>query len=200
MPQMFPQLEPPSKSNTTKKVDWSGIIGLLGAIIGFVSIILGTIHIIDFNWLMTILGCVMLVITIFIVIDNRRTKRRFQEQYNKDLASSQAEYQKFRQHWESYFDNERFRWDDWAVDFSRQSGKEHRERTEELKLQCMEAISDAEQRIDSNIKNAQSIFTSSVKSYELVVDQYRQQLINAMRRIDALEKRLDEKVTSDKEQ
>ncbi len=201
MQQMFPQLEPPSRSNTMKEIGLPiilVIVTLLGSVIA--SIILGTTHVIDFNWLMIILGCVMLAITVFFAWSSIRTRQKLQEQYNTDRASSQVKYQKFIQHWESYFNNERPRWDDWAVNFSKQSDIEHRERTEELKRQCMEAISDAEQRLDVSVKNAQSIFAGSVETYKFAVDQYQEQLINAMRRMDALEKRLEEKVTPDKEE
>ncbi|GER87892.1 hypothetical protein KDW_20540 [Dictyobacter vulcani] len=205
MQQMLPQLEPPSKPDKMKELGWPIIIviaTLLGTILGSIiaAIILGTTHIIDFSWLMIILGCGMFAITVFFVLYSIKTRQRFQEQYNKERASTQVEYQKFIQRWESYFNNERFRWDDWAVDFSRQSDKEHRESTEELKRQCMEAISDAEQRLDGSVKNTQSIFTSSVESYKIAVDHYQKQLINVMRQIDALEKRLEEKATSDKEE
>ena len=53
---------------------------------------------------------------------------------------------------------------DWEVSFSQASDKTRRERTEELKRQCMEAIGDAESRMDSKIGNALSIFKGSVES------------------------------------
>src|SRR5216684_8791619 len=70
-------------------------------------------------------------------------------------------------------------WHEWSISFSARTDKEHRERTEELKRQCMEAIHDAEQRLDGSVKNAQSIFSGSVQSFTIAVDLYGQQLILA---------------------
>jgi hypothetical protein len=61
---------------------------------------------------------------------------------------------------------------------------------EVIKKQLMEKIMDAENGMDSGIKNAQTIFSGSVKSYEVSVEQYAQQLIQTWKRIDALEEQL----------
>jgi hypothetical protein len=79
---------------------------------------------------------------------------------------------------------------EWAISFSQAINKEQKERAEELKGQCMEAISDAELRLDVGVKNAQSIFSGAVESQRITVDLYGQQLIRALKRMEALEERL----------
>lgn len=193
MQQISPQIEPPNKSNSMKEVGWPSILAvitLLGSIIG--TIYLGTTHLVDFNWLTVILGCLMLGITVFFAWYSIRTRQKLYALYNKDRTNSQAEYLKFRQQWENYFTNEISRWNTWAVDFSKQSDKEHRERTEELKRQCMEAIGDAERRLDNSIKYSQSMFTSAAETCGIIVDQYHDQLIKLMKEMDTLKKQLDE--------
>ena len=96
----------------------------------------------------------------------------------------------------SYFQNERFRWDDFAVDFTRKNMEEQNARHEELKRQCMEAILDAN-RMDSNIKTAQSLFSGAVKSQRFAVELYAEQLIHAQRQMQALEERLRRELTPD---
>jgi hypothetical protein len=68
LPQQFQQTEPPNKVNTF--IDKFGLpiitltIGtVLAAII--IAVLVGNIHIVDFNWLMFILGCTMFVVLIY---------------------------------------------------------------------------------------------------------------------------------------
>jgi hypothetical protein len=86
-------------------------------------------------------------------------------------------------------------WNDWAVSFSLASDKEHKDRSEELKRQCMQAIHDAENRMDGNITNALTIFKGTVESYQIAVDRYGQQLIHAWKQMEALEERLKKELT-----
>ena len=51
----------------------------------------------------------------------------------------------------------------------------------------MEAIHDAELRLDVSVKNAQSMFSGAVESNRIAVDLYRQQLIHAQNQMEALE-------------
>ena len=82
-----------------------------------------------------------------------------------------------------------------ANSFSAQTDKEHRERTEELKRQCKEAVHDAELRLDVSVKNAQSLFSSAVESNRIAVDLYKQQLFHAQNQMAALEERLRKELT-----
>ena len=67
--------------------------------------------------------------------------------------------------------------------------EEQNKRHEDLKRQCMDAISDAENRMDSSIKNAQTIFTGAVESQRRAVDTYGEQLIHAQKQMNELEQR-----------
>ncbi len=51
----------------------------------------------------------------------------------------------------------------------------------------MEAIHDAELRLDVSVKNAQSMFSGAVESNRIAVDLYEQQLIHAQNQMEALE-------------
>jgi hypothetical protein len=84
---------------------------------------------------------------------------------------------------------------EWAISFSQAINKDQKERAEELKRQCMEAISDAELRLDVSVKNAQAIFSGAVESQRITVDLYGQQLIHALKRMEALEERLRKELT-----
>jgi len=51
----------------------------------------------------------------------------------------------------------------------------------------MEAIHDAELRLDVSVKNAQSMFSGAAESNRIAVDLYEQQLIHAQNQMEALE-------------
>ena len=51
----------------------------------------------------------------------------------------------------------------------------------------MEAIHDAELRLDVSVKNAQAMFSGAVESNRIAVDLYEQQLIHAQNQMEALE-------------
>jgi hypothetical protein len=79
MQQMFPQLEPPKKS-------FMGQVGLpiilvIATLVGTIisSIILGTTHIINFNWLVLFLVFIMLAIMVFCLWYSIRTRQILRE-------------------------------------------------------------------------------------------------------------------------
>lgn len=195
MQEMLPQEDLPTGSNTMKFV--SSPIALviatfIGTIIGAIisALILGITHIIDFNWIMLIIGCILFVIVgCFIWYSFRRGQR--------DRARAYAEWQQFKENWESFFRNERSRLDAWTTSYAADREKEYAERYEELKRECMKAIQDAEQRLDVSTKNALSIFKGSVDSYQIAVDLYGQQLIHAQKHMQALEERLRRELQPD---
>jgi hypothetical protein len=203
MQEMFPQEEPPTRSNTMKFVSSPitlVIATLVGTIIGAIisAVILGTAHIIDFSWIMLILGCLMLGILILFIWDNYRMRKQFHEQNNKDSTAHQAEWQQFKENWESFFSNERSRLDKWAISYAADREKEYKERYEELKRQCMEAIHGAELRLDVSMKNSMSQYKTAQETTGIIIDQYREQLIHEMRRLDAIEDHFQNKILSDK--
>ena len=200
MQQMFPQLEPPKPDKPfMDKAGWQLVIiavsffaGILGTIM--VSVWQGTTHLIDVNWFVVIVGVILVIIMIgtivFCVWYAFITRKKLYEQYNKDRAAYKEEWQRFQGTWHTYFEKERFRWDDFAVDFTRKNMEEQNKRHEELKKQYMDAIADAETRMDSSIKNAQTIFTGAVESQRRAVDTYGEQLIHAQKQMEKLEQRL----------
>src|SRR6266852_728971 len=136
MSQQFQQPEPPKRSNTMKDVGWPIILVIatvLGSIIG--AIILGTTHVIGFNWLLLIWGCIMLGIAVFFAWYSIRTRIILQKQYQEDVAKLEADYLAFKTAYTDHYHNEMTRWDKWAIDFSQTSTKEQKERLEEVKKQ-----------------------------------------------------------------
>lgn len=194
MQQLNPQIEPPINSNSMRDII-PVLATLVGAIIG--AIILGTTHVIGFDWIVAILVGIMFGIMLYCIWYTFRTRQKLQEQYNKELAALQEDNQRFKQNWQIYFDNEKFRWDEWAVSFSQAVDKEHKERTEELKRQCIEAIRIAEQQLDITVKNAQSLFKGAVESYDFAVNSYKEQLFQVQKQIQALEERLPNEARAD---
>ena len=186
MSRMFQQPEPPKKS-FMEQMGWSTISGVLVGIIVFIlTAWIIKVQVVDFSWAMLIFGCVMLGITVFCVRYIVTAKRRLQEQFQKDLAASKKEFRAAQDNLIDMTSKETNRLNEWAINFSQASDKEHRERTEELKHQCMEAIRDAEQRLDGGVKNSLSIFKGSVESQQIVVDLYRQQLIQVQKEVKEL--------------
>ena len=187
MQQMDSQGEPPSRLTTMSIVGSPltlVIATLVGTIIGAIisAIILGTAHLIDFSWIMLIMGCMLLATTVFFVWYSIRKGRR-------DRAELHADYQQFKENWESYFKNELSRWDKWAITYATDREKDYMAYAEELKRQCMEAIHDAEQRLDVTVKNAQSLFKGAVESQQRAVELYAEQLTHAQMQMQALEER-----------
>jgi hypothetical protein len=192
MQQMFPQLEPQKTDKVfMDKAGWQ-LLTLVATVVTalIADIILGTAHVIDFNWFVVIIVVIMLAIMSFCIWYTFRTRQKLYEQYNNDRAAYREEWQRFKETWYTYFENERFRWDDFAINFSRKNMEEQNKRHEELKRQCLEAIAGAENRMDSSIKNAQTIFTGAVESQRRAVDTYGEQLIHAQKQMGELEQRL----------
>src|SRR5713101_8568057 len=192
MQQMFPQLEPPNNDKAfMDKVGWQLILLFATFVAALIAaIILGTTHVIGFDWIVTILVGIMLGIMVFCVWYTFRTREKLQEQCNKDIAAIKNDVLTFKNAIRHMREDETHQWNEWAISFSAQTDKEHRERTEELKRQCMEAIHDAELRLDVSVKNAQSVFSGAVESNRVAVDLYGQQLIHAQNQMAALEERL----------
>lgn len=187
MQEIYPQIEPPKNSFNLRDIILV-LATVVGTIIG--AIILGTTHIIGFDWIVAILVGIMLGVMIFCIWYTFRTRQRLQERYDRDHAAFKDEWQTFKQVWQSYFNNEQDRLDKWALSYAADREKEYQQRYEELKRQCMEAIHDAELRMDAAIKSAQSLFSSAVESERYAVELYGRQLIHAQEQMLALEERL----------
>src|SRR5260370_15028647 len=202
MQQMFPQLEPPNNDKAfMDKVGWQLILLFATFVAALIAaIILGTTHVIGFDWIVTILVGIMLGIMVFCVWYTFRTREKLQEQYNKDIAAIKNDALTFKNDIRHMREDETHQWNEWAISFSAQTDKEHRERTEKLKRLCMEAIHDAELRLDVSVKNAQSMFSGAVESNRIGVDLYRQQLIHALNQMEALEERLRKELTPENEE
>jgi len=197
MQQMFPQLEPPNNDKAfMDRVGWQLILLFATFVAALIAaIILGTTHVIGFDWIVTILVGIMLGIMVFCVWYAFRTREKLQEQYHKDIAAIKNDVLTFKNDIRHMREDETHQWNEWAISFSAQTDKEHRERTEELKRQCKEAVHDAELRLDVSVKNAQSLFSSAVESNRIAVDLYKQQLIHAQNQMAALEERLRKELT-----
>ncbi len=191
--QLFQQPESPNKVSTfMDKAVWPTVVIIVGtpiaAVIG--AIWLGSIHILNFNWLMLGLGFIMVFVAIFFAWYSHRTRVLLQNKYNNDIAALRKEFYALQRNFIDAANNEFNRLNSWSVDYTLANAKEQNERLEEMKKQLVEKIKDAENGMDSGIKNAQSIFSGSVKSYEVAVGLYKQQLIQTVKRMDALEEQL----------
>ena len=89
MKKISQQTQPQNEPKNTR--DYILIIAtVLGSIIA--AIILGTIHIVDFNWIMLVLGCIMLAITVLFGWYNIRSQKLLRKQYEKDVADLDAKF------------------------------------------------------------------------------------------------------------
>ncbi len=198
MSPIAPLPTPPSKFDIfMEKFAWPTITLFVGTVLAavIIAIWLGKIQVVDFSWIMLILGCLMVGTTIFCIWYSITTRHKLQEQYNKNIADIKKNNLTFKTDIRRMREEETHDWHEWAISFSKQADKEHRERTEELKKQCMEAISDAKRDLDVSVKNAQTLFKGSVESYQIAVDLYREQLIHAQKQMQALEERLRKELT-----
>jgi len=177
-----------------EKFAWPTVTLTIGTVLAavMIAIWLGKIQVINFDWLVLVLVGIMLGITVFFVWYSIRTKQKLQEQYKKDIADIKRNVQTFKNDYRRIREEETHHWNEWAVSFSQASAKEQTERLEEVKKQLAENIRDAENRMDSKITSAQSIFSSSVQSYKVAVDSYKDYLFQTMKRMDTLEERLPE--------
>lgn len=186
---------PPSKYNVfMEKFAWPTVTLTAGTVLAavIIAIWLGKIQVINFDWLVLVLVGIMLGITVFFVWYCIRTKQKLQEQYKKDIADIKRNVQTFKNDYRRIREEETHHWNEWAVSFSQERAKEQTERLEEVKKQLAENIRDAENRMDSKITSTQSIFSSSVQSYKVAVDSYKDYLFQTMKRMDTLEERLPE--------
>ncbi len=193
MQQLFPQLEPQKPDKVfMDKAGWQ-LLTLVATVVTalIADIILGTAHVIDFNWFVVIIVVIMLAIMSFCIWYTFKTRQKLYEQYNKDRAAYREEWQRFQETWHTYFEKERFRWDDFAVDFTGKNREEQNKRHEELKRQCMEAIGGVKNSFASSLSNTQFIFTNAVQSYERALDSQKQYLMDVLHtEMKELEQRL----------
>lgn len=199
MHEMFPPVEPPNRSNIMKDVGLSIILVLI-TIIGIIiaSITLGTTHVIGFNLLIFILVGTMLLLTVFFAWYSMRTRQKLSQQYNKDIADMKRNLQVFKNDMLQIRLEETRQWQQWANSFSQSTYREYKHHSEELKEQCMAAIFEAENRMNSNIENAQYNFSISVQSLQFAVDSYRQHLMKAMKQMEALEEQIKKELPSER--
>ena len=199
MHEMFPPVEPPNRSNIMKDVGLSIILVLI-TIIGIIiaSITLGSTHVIGFNLLIFILVGTMLLLTVFFAWYSMRTRQKLSQQYNKDIADMKRNLQVFKNDMLQIRLEETRQWQQWANSFSQSTYREYKHHSEELKEQCMAAIFEAENRMNSNIENAQYNFSISVQSLQFAVDSYRQHLMKAMKQMEALEEQIKKELPSER--
>lgn len=179
MSQQFQQPEPPNKFKTfMKDIGWPILIPTIAGIFVFVATIwIGKIRIINFNWLMLILGLVMLAITMSFVWYSVRTRVILQSKYHDDIVTLKKEQHAFQYNSRDMINYEFNRLNEWAISYSQENAKEQKERFEELKTQCMEAISDAKNASDGRIQNTEFNFVGAIQSYERALDSQKQYLL-----------------------
>lgn len=201
MRQFYQQPEPPRKS-FMEQSGWQLIIigaSLLAGIIGtvIVGIWQGTTHVIDFNWIVLGLMLITFVIVAFFVWYIFRTRQRLQEQYQEDLATLKREYQNAQNNFRDMTMQEFNRLNEGFINYSQENAKQQKEHSEKLESKCLEAIRDAEQRLDVTVKYAQSMFNDSIKTNGFIINHYNEQLIHEMRRMDAIEEHFKNKILPD---
>ena len=192
LPQQFQQPEMTNKFNAfMEKAGWpivTIVCTMIATLAGLVWV--GSIHILNFNWLMLVLGIIIVLVAIFSVYSSHRTKRLQQSKYEKDLAALRKEFHALQRNFTDMAEHEFNRLNSMFVGYTVKNAEEQNERLEEMRKQLIEKIVDAENGMDSSIKNAQTIFSSSVKSYEIAVNLYSQQLVQTVKRVDGLEEQL----------
>lgn len=189
LPQQFQQSEPSKGFNNYK--DFLLIIaGVLGALIA--GIILGTTHVISFDWLILFVAFIMLGITIFFVRYSIKTRRMLQEKYQADLAALRKDFVGLQNNFTSAATHEFDRLNNMFINNTSKNEEEQDKRFEAMEKRLTEKITDAANGMDVSVKNALSIFSGAVQSYDNVVESYKQELLRALKRMDAPEERFRE--------
>ena len=193
--QQFQQPEPPNRSNTLKDVGWPIILVIatvLGSIIG--AVILGTTHVIGFNWFLLILGCIVLGITVFFAWYSIRTRQKLQKQYNKDIADIKSDVLTFKNDYRRMREEETHHWNEWAVSFSQASAKEQEERLEAVRNAFQQAISDAKEELRTPLQNRLSNLDIWVTEHD---NTHKWDQKNYKHQLEALEKKITGKQLSE---
>jgi hypothetical protein len=89
------QLELSNKVNIfMEKIGWPIITLAVGTALAsiIVAIWFGKVQVVDFNWIMLILGCLMFGITVFFAWYSIRRQHILQKKYEEDLAAIKAEF------------------------------------------------------------------------------------------------------------
>jgi ABC-type transport system involved in cytochrome bd biosynthesis fused ATPase/permease subunit len=192
--QQFQHPEPPNKANTfMEKAGWPIITIAIGTVLATIigAVLLGKIQVLNFNWLMLGLGFIMVMVTIFLIWHYLRAVRKLQEEYQANLTALQKENLKFKNELRELYNQKTAHWNNWAVDYTQANMKEQNERLEGMEKRLIEKITDAKNGMDGSIKNAQTLFSGAVNSYERAVDLYREQLLQTVKQIKTLEERLE---------
>jgi len=192
LPQQLQQPEPQNKVNTfMEKAGWSVLSTVLGGIIVFViTVWLGKIQVVNFTWLMLVLGILMVIITIFSVWYSQRTRLLLQKKYHNDLVALRREFRGLQTNFTDMTRDEFNRLNEAFTAYTRKNAEEQTERLEDMRKQLFEKISDAKIGMEGSISNATTMFSSAVKSYERAVELYKEQYLQIARRMDALEEQL----------
>src|SRR5437762_3063247 len=119
MQQLFQQPEPPKKSgNLLKEIISPAIAAALGGIIVFITTVwIVKVQVVDFSWVMLIVGCILLGITAFCIWYSITTRQRLQEKYQEDLAALRKEFRAAQDNFRDMISQESNRLNEWASSY-----------------------------------------------------------------------------------
>lgn len=186
---MMRQQTPPSRFNTLmEKIGWTLINSVIGGFILFLltKVWLGNIIIVNFTWFMLLFGAGLLIIALFVEWCFLRATRKYQE----DIAALQQKNYAFEDQTTRRVNQELDRLNNLFIALSQDAETKQKERFEELKKHCMEAISDAKNALDGRIMNTETNFVGAIKSYERALDSQKQYLL------DVMQSKLEEMLTT----
>jgi type II secretory pathway pseudopilin PulG len=196
---MFEQqnLKPSSKFNTFMDKFALPIVVLvigtpLATLIG--AVLLGKIQILDFNWVMLVLGIIMAAIMGYFVWYYLKTRREYQEQYEKNIAELRQEVKAAKdEYWKLVQDNTQLS-EEWRENFRRAYAQEQQERLETVRNEFQQAIADAKEELRAPIQNRFSNLdiwiTEHTNAHKWEQKSYKHQL-------EALEEKLTRKQLSE---
>ena len=192
MSQQFQQPEPPKRSNTMKDVGWPIILVIatvLGSIIG--AFMLGTTHVIGFNWLLLIGGCIMLGLAVYFVWYSIRTRIILQKQYQQDIAAIRKELHKFQDDLTQRVNQEIKRWNESAITYSQTNAKEQAEHLQDAKNELKKDIADAKAEFTEAIHQDYMNWNKRVHEH---AGAHEQQKKEQKEQLEEVKKQLDESI------
>ncbi len=192
MSQQFRQPEPPNKVNTfMEKAGWQIITivcTMIATVVGLVWI--GNIHILNFNWLILLVGIAQLIITSLFVGYCIKSRRDLQRKYQADVATLRKENTDFKAEYKDLFNQEIKRWHEWAVTYTQANAKEQAKQLDYVRKEYKELITATKNELTTFVKYNNQLWMDWTKTHDFIYDDREKVLF---KEIDALKEKLEDR-------
>ncbi len=158
---MLMQQQPPQSRFTIfmDKAGWTIVTGV--TVFAITTFFLGKFHIIDFSWLMLILGVSLVAVMAFLVWYFLRATRKYKE----DIEELKQKNYAFEDQTTKRVNQELDRLNNLFIKLDQELETKQRERFEEMKKEYTEAIGEAKKEMTSSLQYHQTLFNQWVEAH-----------------------------------